>query len=104
MTYTVVRRTNELGVRMALGARRPELLWMILRESFALLSIGVALGVPISLAASRAIKASLFGVGPADPLTLISTVLVVSVCMLAGSYLPARRASKINPMVALRYE
>jgi predicted permease len=104
MTYNVVRRTNELGVRMALGAPRNGLLWMVLREAILLLAIGVVLGIPISLAASRAIKAGLFGVNPADPLTLIAAVAIVSACMLFGSYMPARRATKINPMVALRYE
>jgi predicted permease len=104
MTYSVVRRTNELGVRMALGAPRAGLLWMVLKESLVLLAIGVALGIPLSLAASRAIKAGLFGVDPADPFTLIAAVLIMSAALLAGSYIPARRATKIDPMVALRYE
>jgi predicted permease len=104
MTYSVVRRTNELGVRMALGAPRPGLLWMVLREALVLLGIGVVLGVPLSLAASRAIKAGLFGVSPTDPVTLMAAVVIVSACMLLGSYMPARRATKIDPMVALRYE
>jgi predicted permease len=104
MTYSVVRRTSELGVRMALGAPRGRLLWMVLRESLVVLSIGVALGIPLSLAASRAIKAGLYGVNPADPLTLISALLIMSAALLVGSYIPARRATKINPVVALRYE
>ncbi len=104
MTYSVVRRTSELGVRMALGAPRAGLLWMILKESLVLLAIGVALGIPLSIAASRTIKAGLFGVNPADPLTLITAVLIMSAALLAGSYIPARRATKINPVVALRYE
>jgi ABC-type antimicrobial peptide transport system permease subunit len=69
-----------------------------------LLGIGVVLGVPMSLAASRAIKAGLFGVSPTDPVTLMAAVVIVSACMLLGSYMPARRATKIDPMVALRYE
>ena len=104
MTYNVVRRTSELGVRMALGAPRAGLLWMVLRESATLLSIGIALGIPVSLAASRAIKAGLFGVDAADPFTLIAAVLIMSAALLAGSYIPARRATKIDPMLALRYE
>jgi predicted permease len=104
MTYSVVRRTSELGVRMALGASKAVIVWMVLRESFTLLAIGVALGIPMSLAASRAIKAGLFGVNAADPLTLIAAVLLISAVLLAGSYIPARRATKIDPMVALRYE
>jgi predicted permease len=104
MTYNVERRTSELGVRAALGAPRAGLLWMVLKESLALLAIGVVLGIPASLAASRAIKAGLFGVDPTDPFTMISAVLVMSAALLIGSYIPARRATKIDPMVALRYE
>jgi predicted permease len=104
MTYSVVRRTTELGVRMALGAPQAVLLWMVLRESLALLIIGVALGLPLSLAATQAIKAGLFGVSPADPLTLVAAVLVLSAALLAGSWIPARRATRIDPMVALRCE
>lgn len=104
MTYSVVRRTNELGVRMALGASRPMLLWMVLKESIAMLLFGILLGIPVSLAASRAIRAGLFGVDPTDPLTLFMAVLMISGCLFAGSYIPARRAAKIDPMTALRYE
>ncbi len=104
MTYDVVRRTSELGVRMALGAPKSGLRWMVLRETLLLLAIGVGLGIPLSLTASRAIKAGLFGVSPTDPVTLISAVVAVSLCLLVGSYMPAHRATKIEPMVALRYE
>jgi predicted permease len=104
MTYTVVRRTSELRIRMALGAPKVVLLWTVLSESLTLLGIGILLGVPASIAASRAIKAGLFGVNPVDPLTLITAVLIISASLLAGSYLPARRAAKIDPMVALRNE
>jgi ABC-type antimicrobial peptide transport system permease subunit len=104
MTYSVVRRTSELGVRMALGAPKAALLWMVLRESLTLLAVGICLGIPMSLAASRAIKAGLFGVEPADPLTLIAAVVLISGVLLAGSYIPASRATKIDPMVALRCE
>ena len=104
MTYSVERRRSELGVRMALGASKAVLVWMVLKESILLLAIGIFLGIPVSLAASRAIRAGLFGVDPADPLTLISAVLTISACLLAGSYMPARRAAKIDPMVALRSE
>lgn len=104
MTYSVVRRTNELGVRMALGASRPMLLWMVLKESIAMLAFGILLGIPVSLAASRAIRAGLFGVDPTDPLTLFMAVLMISGCLFAGSYIPARRAAKIDPVTALRYE
>ena len=104
MTYNIVRRTSELGVRMALGASKGMLVRMVLKESFYLLAIGILLGIPVSLAGSRAIQSGLFGVNPADPVTLIAAVLVISVSMLAGAYMPARNAAKIDPMVALRYE
>jgi predicted permease len=104
MTYNVVRRTTELGLRMALGAQQAGLLWMVLRESLVLLAIGLVLGMPLSLAATRGIKAALFGVSPADPVTLIAAVLVLSAALVAGSLIPARRATKVDPMSALRYE
>ena len=83
---------------------RGALVRMVLKESFYLLAIGILLGLPVSLAASRAIRAGPFGVNPADPVTLIAAVLVISACMLAGAWIPARKAAKIDPMVALRYE
>ncbi len=104
MTYNVVRRTSELGVRMALGASKGMLVRLVLKESVYLLAIGILLGVPASLASSRAIRAGIFGINAADPPTLIAAVLIISACMLAGAYMPARRAAKIDPMVALRYE
>ena len=104
MTYNVARRTNEIGVRMALGAPEGGILWMVLKESLLLLVIGVALGVPAALAASHVIRAGLFGVSPSDPFTLGIAVLVLAAVILGAAYLPARRATKIDPMVALRYE
>lgn len=104
MTYNVVRRTSELGVRMALGAPHAALLWLVLKDSLALLLFGMVLGVPVSLVASRALRAGLFGVDPADPLTLGMAVLIICACLLAGAYLPARRAARIDPMTALRCE
>jgi ABC-type antimicrobial peptide transport system permease subunit len=104
MSYVVTRRTNEIGIRMALGAGRPNLLWMVLREILLLVSIGVVIGVPVTLAGDRLVSNMLFGLSPADPLTVVgATVLLLIVAAIAG-YLPARRASLIDPMVALRYE
>jgi ABC-type antimicrobial peptide transport system permease subunit len=104
MSYVVTRRTNEIGIRMALGAGRPNLLWMVLREILLLVSIGVVIGVPVTLAGDRLVSNMLFGLSPADPLTVVgATVLLLIVAAIAG-YLPARRASRIDPMVALRYE
>ena len=104
MTYSVVRRTNEIGVRIALGAARREVLWLVLRESLVLLGIGVVLGVPATLAASHAIQAGLFGLSPSDPITLIGAVIVIAAVTLIAAYFPARRATRIDPIVALRYE
>jgi predicted permease len=104
MTYSVVRRTSEIGVRMALGASRGRVLWIVLRESLLLLGIGIALGVPAALAAARLIQAGLYGVGPSDPLTLFSATAAIALVVTGAACLPARRATKIDPMVALRYE
>jgi predicted permease len=104
MAYNVTRRTRELGVRLALGAQRNSVLRMILRESLSLTLIGIAIGLPCALAATRLIAHMLFGVSPYDPVTLTAVAgALLAVGALAG-YIPARRAMKIDPMVALRYE
>jgi len=104
MSYLVIRRTNEIGIRMALGARRSNMLWTVLREILTLVSIGVVIGVPVTLAGDRLVSKMLFGLRPSDPVTLVgATVILLIVAAIAG-YLPARRASLIDPMVALRYE
>jgi predicted permease len=104
ISYTVVRRTDEIGIRMAIGATRTGVLGMVLRDSLLLCSIGVGIGVPISLASMRLISSRLYRVSPTDPLTIVAaTFLMVSVATLAG-FIPARRASRVDPMVALRYE
>ncbi len=104
MTYSVVRRTNEIGIRMALGAQADGVLWMGLRESVVVLAIGVAVGVPLTLAASRLIQSRMFGLNATDPVTIVAAVAAVCVVTLVCAYLPARRATKVDPMVALRYE
>ena len=104
ISYNVSRRTSEIGVRMALGAQRQRVRWMILRESLLLLLIGAAIGLPASLASNRLIQAGLFEVSPTDPLTLICAVTLISIVILGAAWLPARRATRIDPMVALRYE
>ncbi len=104
MTYNVIRRTNEIGIRMALGAQDSRVLWMVLRESLLLLGIGIALGVPATLAATGLVQTQLFGLSPSDPFTLTTAVLVIAIVTLATAFFPARRAAKVDPMVALRYE
>jgi ABC-type antimicrobial peptide transport system permease subunit len=104
MSYTVARRTAEIGIRMALGARRADVLWLVLRETLVLLLAGVVLGLPAALGAGRLISSMLYGLTPADPVTIGAAVaFLLAVAALAG-YLPARRASRVDPMTALRYE
>jgi ABC-type antimicrobial peptide transport system permease subunit len=104
MSYAVARRTNEIGIRMALGAERAKILRMVLRESMTLAGIGIVIGVPAALAASRLIASMLYGLKPTDPLTILSATAVLAAVALLAGYLPAQRASRVDPMVALRYE
>jgi ABC-type antimicrobial peptide transport system permease subunit len=104
MTYNVARRTHEIGIRMALGAQNREVQWMILRESLLLLGIGVLLGVPATMAATRLVGAQLFGLSPSDPPTFVAALLAISIVALLAAYFPARRATRVDPMVALRDE
>ena len=108
MSYRVGRRTSEIGVRMALGSPRSAVLTMILRESLLLVMAGVGLGVPVALAslygASRLLSSLLFGVRPVDPQSFVLAAVTMIGIALAAAYLPARRAAKVDPMVALRYE
>ena len=104
MAYAVARRTREIGVRMALGAQAGNVLWLVLRETLFLVAIGIAIGLPVALAATRLIKGFLFGLSANDPLTIALAVsLMLAVAALAG-YLPARRATKVDPMMVLRQE
>jgi predicted permease len=104
LSYAVTQRTNEIGIRMALGAQRGRVIGMILRETAVLIAIGLAVGVPASLASARLIQSKLFGLKPADPVTLLASLgIMIAVTVISG-YLPARRASKVDPLIALRYE
>jgi len=104
MSYTVARRKREIGIRMALGAQRTQVLRMLIRETLALVLAGVFIGVPIALGAARLIVHMLFGVSTAVPLTLVAVSMIMLAASLVAGYLPARRAMKVDPMVALRYE
>ena len=104
MSYSVAGRRNEIGIRMALGARRAGILRWVLVEALGLVLLGLALGVPVALGATRLISSQLYGLRPNDALTLVlATLLLAAVALLAG-YIPARRATKVDPVVALRYE
>jgi predicted permease len=102
MSYNVVRRTNEIGLRIALGAQTAAVQWMILSESLLLLAIGVGLGLPLTLLTTKYIKDQLFGLSALDPMTIAAALIVVSGMTLLAAWLPARRATKVDPMVALR--
>jgi predicted permease len=104
MSYTVAGRTREIGVRMALGARRGDVTNLILGEGMVLVGVGVAVGIPLALAGSRVLRGFLFGLKTSDPLSLISVVLLLGLVAVVAGLIPARRASKVDPMIALRYE
>jgi predicted permease len=104
MAYAVTRRTGEMGIRMALGAQRRDILRLVMRETLVIVAVSVAIGIPAALAASRFVRSMLYGLKATDPLTTaVSALAMMFVALLAG-YLPARRATKVDPMVALRYE
>jgi predicted permease len=104
VAYAVARRTTEIGVRMALGAQRGNVLWMVLQESLILMAAGLVFGLPLAWVATRWIRTFLFGVPVADPLAVAGAVLLIAIASLLAAYLPAYRATKIDPMHALRYE
>jgi len=104
ISYAVSQRTREIGIRLALGAQRRELRWMFVRSALALASLGIAIGLVAASALVQLMKALLFGVSPLDPWTFITVPLLLTVAAVLASHLPARRASNVDPMVALRYE
>jgi macrolide transport system ATP-binding/permease protein len=104
MAYTVARRTGEIGIRMALGAQRGAVVWMVLREVFVLAAVGLAVGVPSALGTSRFVESFLFEVKPNSPATLVFAVAILLSAMLLAGYAPARKASRIDPMTAVRHD
>ncbi|MGA9354863.1 MAG: ABC transporter permease [Terriglobales bacterium] len=104
MSYSVAQRTKEIGVRMALGANRPEVLALVVKRGMVLVGIGIAAGIVLALALSRLIAGLLFGITATDPLTIIGVAALLGAVAFVANYLPARRAASVDPMVALRYE
>jgi predicted permease len=104
LAYSVVRRTNEIGIRMALGAERSGILRMVLREAMILVSLGVAIGIPSALAANRLLSSMLWGLNATDPVVLAAATAFLLLVAMMAAYFPARKASAVDPMVALRHE
>jgi predicted permease len=104
MSYTVAGRTREIGVRMALGARRGDVLQLVLREAMLLVAVGLAIGIPLSLASSGLLHSFLFGLKGTDPLSMVAVIFLLAAVSTIAGIIPARRAAKLEPMVALRYE
>ena len=104
MSYGVAGRTKEIGIRMALGADRPKLLWLILREGLAMVVIGMAIGLPAVIAATGLVSSLLFGLSSTDPISISVAALLMLLVGTAAGYIPARRATRVDPLVSLRYE
>jgi putative ABC transport system permease protein len=104
ISYSVEQRTHELGIRAALGASQRSLLSLVLIRGLVLTGIGLAIGLAGSLAVTRQMKSLLFGVGAQDPMTMVAVAAILAVVAITACYVPSRRATKADPMVALRYE
>jgi putative ABC transport system permease protein len=104
MSYAVVHRTNEIGIRVTLGAQQGQVLRLIMLQGFALAAVGVAVGIALAFIFTRFLASLLFGVQPFDPVTFVCVAFLLTFIALAACYLPARRAMRVDPMVALRYE
>ena len=104
MSYTVARRTSELGIRLALGSTRWNVLWVVLRESLIVIGAGILVGACLSLVGTRLVSSLLFGLSPRDPLTLAASAVLLLLVSVASGLLPAWRAANVNPTEALRVE
>jgi ABC-type antimicrobial peptide transport system permease subunit len=104
VTYTVVRRTGEIGIRLALGARPWDVAWSVIRGALALTAMGVGLGLPVALLVVRLLRSVVYGVKPQDPLTLSGAAALMMAIGLLAAWIPARRAANTDPMEALRCE
>jgi len=104
LSYQMAQRTREMGIRMALGARSADVLALVVREAMSVVLVGLAMGIAGGLVLSRFLASELFGVTPDDPVTFAGVTIVLAGVALAASYLPAHRATRVDPMVALRHE
>jgi len=104
MAYAVARRTNEIGIRLALGAGRADVQWMVLRESLWMVAAGLALGIPAALALTKLVRGSLYGIEPNDPLSFVAAGALMVAVAATAAWIPARRAARVDPMRALRCE
>ena len=104
LAYSMAQRIREIGIRIAVGATRATVTRMVLAEVLWLAALGIAVGLPLSSLLARVVRSQLFGVSGNDPLTLCVVCVVIAVVSIASAALPARRAAKVDPMVALRYE
>ena len=104
MAYTVVRRTREIGIRIAIGAAKKDVLWLVMREVLILLGIGIAIALPAAWILTQSVRSQLYGIQPADPMSIATATLAIAAVAVLAGYLPAHRATRVDPMHALRYE
>jgi putative ABC transport system permease protein len=104
LAYSVTQRTQEIGIRMALGADRSQVLRVVLGQALGMVGIGLAVGIAASIGLTRLMSSLLYGVSPIDPRTYIGMSLLLATVAMVASYLPARRATRVDPLVALRYQ
>jgi len=104
VSYSVAQRTHEIGIRMALGAKEINVLRLVIREGLFVITVGLVVGLSLAFAATRLIEGFLYGVAPTDPITFLAVPVMLGVVALLASYFPARRATKVDPLRALRYE